>query len=80
MKVIRHGRYTESEMRRVYTCKQCGCVYMPDAEEETKTPDKKDWAAECPDCGKLGRNYRVEQRVVLEVEGEALKAFFAKRV
>lgn len=80
MKIIKSGRYTEGALRRVYTCERCRCVYMPDENEETKTPDKKDWAAECPDCGKMNRTYRVEQRTVLEVEGEALKAFFAGRV
>lgn len=76
MKIIQHGRYTEGALRRVYTCKRCRCVFMPDEHEETRTPDRKDYAAVCPDCGLLGRDYRVEQRTVLEVTGEALKEYF----
>lgn len=76
MKILRHGRFTKSEMRRVYTCVRCKCAFMPDAQEETKTHDRADYAAECPDCGKLCRNYRMEDRVVLEVSGEALRKYF----
>lgn len=76
MKILQHGRYTEGALRRVYTCKRCKCVYMPDEQEETKTPDNKDYASECPDCGQIGRDYRVEERVVLEVTGPELREFF----
>lgn len=76
MIVLQHGRHTERALRRVYTCKRCRCVYMPDEQEETRTPDGKDYAAECPDCGKLGRNYIVEERTVLQIEGPALREYY----
>ena len=78
MIILQHGRYTESALRRVYTCKRCRCVYIPDAQEETRTPDGKDYAAECPDCGQMGRNYIVDERTVLKIEGHALREFYSK--
>lgn len=77
MKIIQHGKHTERGMRRVYTCKRCGCIYMPEMiHEEGKTPDGKDYACECPDCGRVNRDYCVENRTVLEVTGPALRDFF----
>lgn len=77
MKIIQPGKHIEREMRRVYTCKRCGCVFMPESEgEELWQPDKKDYAAMCPDCGKASRDYRVENRVVRELCGEELKTYY----
>lgn len=77
MKIIQHGRLIQREIRRVYTCKRCGCIFMPEnANEEMRTPDNKDYMAECPDCGLESRDYSAENRVVLEVTGVDLKAYF----
>lgn len=76
MIIIQHGKYVESGHRRVFTCKRCKCVFMPEESETIRTPDGADYAAECPDCGLVGRNYRMEERAVLKVEGPQLREFF----
>lgn len=79
MKIIQHGKLIQREIRRVYTCKRCGCIFMPEnANEEMRTPDNKDYMAECPDCGLESRDYSAENRVVLEVTGVDLKAYFGR--
>lgn len=80
MKVIQHGKLIQREIRRVYTCKRCGCVFMPESGEEMLTPDSKDYMSACPDCGRMSRDYRMENRVVLEVTGEDLKNYYKEDV
>lgn len=77
MKIIQHGKHIERDMRRVYSCNRCGCVFMPESNgEEMWLPDKKDYTAMCPDCGKASREYRVENRVVKELTGDELREYF----
>ena len=80
MKIIQHGRIVETDLRRVYTCNRCGCMYMPTKhDEECRTPDNKDFMAECPDYGKMNRDYAVEKRIVLEVTGSDLKQYYSNK-